>query len=203
MKSLDDAIKRHYLSKSLREEVLGGLMGGSNRPQLRASRRVRISRRVGVIAGVVAIVVAVVAVSFRSSRDFTQRLAVEVAVSHNKHLPLDVESPHYEVVQAGLSGVDFPVIPARRELLTSYELVGGRHCSLDGAQAVQLRLRERASGEFTTLYVTRLDGKSRWVRQVMMFRHGVCVELWVENGLVYAFACEDRRVGVTRRSGLL
>ncbi len=92
--------------------------------------------------------------------EFADQVAGEIAMRHYGDRPLDVEAHSFDAVQEGLSDLAFSVTPAVRQgLLSAYEILGARYCSLEGQPAAHMRVRNRVSGAFCTLYVTSMKGK--------------------------------------------
>ncbi len=53
--------------------------------------------------------------------------------------------------------LDFSILPAGGLFSSSYNLLGGRYCSIRRALAAKLKFRNRESGEVYTLYITKLS----------------------------------------------
>jgi anti-sigma factor RsiW len=185
--TLDRQIREYYRSRTLDEARAREILR-ETRSSARASRP-RLTRGVILFAGAAA-VACVLAWSW--SVGFTRDLATEVVVNHLKKIEMQVTTPHYEVLQAHLSHLSFPLVPTRPDLIAGYELVGGRYCSLAGSPAAQLCLRRLGDGRLATLYVTRMGARALGVRPGFTTRHGVQVEMWTENGMVYGLAVDDR-----------
>ena len=60
----------------------------------------------------------------------TQRVVAEIVRNHRQQGPLLVESPRYDLVQAALSDLDFPIRPGRDELVQAFALMGGKYCTI-------------------------------------------------------------------------
>jgi anti-sigma factor RsiW len=118
----------------------------------------------------------------------TERVLAEISMNHHKRLEVEVASDQYQVVQAGLGQLDFPILPTRKELLKNYALVGGRYCSVQGGLAAQLKVRDRVSGELLTLYVTHLTDELERIDPLDANFDGVHIRLWQENGRFFALA---------------
>lgn len=190
MRSFERQIREYYLSKRLDDGCLRELLRETRSPDSRSW----LGRRAWSALVAAAVIALIGAVASNWSVRFTRGLTTEIAINHIKKMDMQVETPHYEVVQAGLPRLDFPLLPTRPDLVDSYDLIGGRYCSLGGSPAAQLRLRRHRDGELVTLYVTRLGMRTGGVHAELTSQHGVRVELWRENGLVYGLACDDRSV---------
>jgi len=77
-------------------------------------------------------------------------------LNHKSNLPVEASTDRYEMVEASLGRLNFPVSPPRYFQDGRYTLVGGRYCSIQGEMAAQLKVNHRDSGEISTLYITPL-----------------------------------------------
>lgn len=116
-------------------------------------------------------------------------LITEIAYNHNKNLDVEIQSSSLVKVRKYLSKLDFPIISSERLSHDTWELIGGRYCSLQGQFAAQLIVRNKATQANCTLYqlkiptnITEVSGFSE------NFKSGVKVNLWIENGLLLALA---------------
>jgi len=142
------------------------------------------------MAGIAAVLlIAFVGIHTHLEREgLTARVVAEIAMNHRKDLGVEIASDQFQVVQEKLDKLDFPILPARQELIRNYALVGGRYCSIQGALAAQLKIRDRISGELLTLYVTPLTGELEGIGELAEEVDGVHVRMWRENGRFFGLA---------------
>ena len=112
----------------------------------------------------------------------------EIAYNHQKTVVLDVASPSYDVVQAGLPRLDFSVLSSKAAFLRNYALVGGRYCSLQGELAAQLRMTDRVNGDTLTVYVCKLAPALSGLAPLEQAHGGVEIRLWEDGGRIFALA---------------
>jgi len=117
------------------------------------------------------------------------RLIREVAYNHNKNLDVEIRSNSLDEVRYFLSQLDFSLIKSQRLSADTWELIGGRYCSLLGQFAAQLKMRNRLTNHTHTFYqveqpsdVTGINGFSEY------YEKGAKVNLWIERGLILALA---------------
>ena len=187
MSDFDDSVREFYRGQVLSEERAQTIL---SRSVGRVRRRLRAYQLTGVVA-VLAIGLFGLQHQFGSGSALDEVLA-EVAMNHEKRLSVEVASDRYQVVQAGLDRLDFPILPARRGLLDNYGLLGGRYCSIRGELAAQLKVQDRISGNTITMYVTPLTDALEGVvaRDEVIERDvdQVRIRLWGESGRFFALA---------------
>jgi hypothetical protein len=121
-----------------------------------------------------------------------QRIADEVASSHLKMKPLEVESFEISEVQDYFSKLDFS--PYSAQPLASnaqIALAGGRYCSIQGSKAAQLRYKDTKGG-YVTLFETaysavlfeKLPNIDKGETPVITYTKGIKVSMWVEKEIV-------------------
>jgi hypothetical protein len=128
-------------------------------------------------------------------------MAEEVSTNHLRIKSLDVLTEAVQELQQKMGELDFaPQWPSHLDK-AEFTLVGGRYCTLRGAIAAQLFLKN-AKGERVTLYQTgyrpeqfgKLPQIRMGERPIQRQLRGVRVSLWVEAGLVMALATSDDTV---------
>jgi len=82
----------------------------------------------------------------------------EVAQNHRKGIASEITTDNYEEVQSHLASLGFSILPPKESLLSDYELLGGRHCKVQGEFAAQLKIRKRAGGPEATAYLVPANG---------------------------------------------
>jgi anti-sigma factor RsiW len=121
-------------------------------------------------------------------RAIERAVCAEVVMNHMKHSPLEVISSHYSEVRSALSRLDFSIMPASSTLLETYQLMGGRYCSIQGVPAAQLRVRDVRSGKECTLYAVKAAGKLRDVIATVDSMDGIRVDIWRQDSVLFALA---------------
>jgi len=183
MKTLEQQVREYYGSQALPVERVQSIV--------QLSHAVTPSRKFAwaVAAAAVALVAAIFfALNRPAPADLTQLVVAEIAKNHAKHLAPEVATDRYEEVQATLSRLDFSARPAAEFLLTDFQLLGGRYCSVQSEFAAQLQLRENASSENCTLYVVPLTPVLRQVKTDTRIVKGVRVQIWTEDGRLFGLA---------------
>lgn len=182
MSDFDQIVKRYYADKKLPPERLEAILQqGSGRPGL-----ARYYKWAGVAA--------VLLIGFfgvhrqLEHQTLTEGVLAEIAMNHRKQLGVEVASDQYQVVQAKLDRLDFPILPAKEGLLANYRLVGGRYCSIRGELAALLKVRDRMSGAVFTLYVTPLTEALEPMVPLEQNYDQVSIRLWRDNGRFFALA---------------
>lgn len=110
---------------------------------------------------------------------------------HLQDPPLEVEATSLPALRAGLDRLDFqPVLPANAG---NWRLQGGRHCTLLGGVASQLRFLSD-DGQRVSLYEAAYDPQrfgplpalERGESALEVARNGLSIRIWVESGIVMA-----------------
>lgn len=130
---------------------------------------------------------------FVDDMDYAERIAAEVVRQHLKAKPLEFTTSNIDEMAKPLAQMGFA--PVRSQMLAQLdqELVGGRHCSLQGVPAAQLRL-DHAQGHHRTLYQVpyqrKLFGPVPAVIQppIELINKGVPVKIWQEQGMLFVLA---------------
>jgi hypothetical protein len=184
MSNFDETIKRYYSSMSLPAEKVETILANSVRA------RKSLFSRYYKFAGVAALlIIGFIGLHLQLHKaTMTERLLAEIAMNHQKRLNVEVSTDQYEVVQEKLNRLDFSILPVKSELIVNYTLLGGRYCSIHGGLAVQLKVREKASGDFMTLYVTKLTDKLEDITPLDAEFDGVRIRLWKEDHRLLAIA---------------
>jgi len=120
------------------------------------------------------------------------RLIREVVYNHNKNLDVEIRSGSLEEVRNFLSQLDFPLIKSKRLSSGTWELIGGRYCSLLGQFAAQLKMRNRSTKNIHTFYQVEKPPDIKGITGFSEnYEKGVKVSLWIERGLILALAGND------------
>ena len=131
---------------------------------------------------------------FNNKVDLTQ-IAAEVAENHLRLDRVEIESDQFEMISQHFDKLDFtPQLPHNFSDLSNQNLLGARYCSIQGSIALQLRYGETML-DSATLYIASPKAaiKDKLEKQLSHYNNryathinDVNVELWYEQGLLYA-----------------
>lgn len=184
MDDFNGLMRKYYMSQSLSateaEAILAqGDAAVSNRPFWCPSK---------LSAVAVALLLGLVMLLYLQRLDVTERVMAEIAMNHEKGLPIEVVADRYEAVAEQLDRLDFSVVPGNTRILSEFTLLGGRYCSIQGALAAQLKLRHARSGKISTLFVTKFTDDLGQVALRSSTLKGIRIQLWKEDGLLFGLA---------------
>ncbi len=191
MIDIEEQLRFHYEGKKFSEERAESIL--SEARELRPLR-FRLPLRLLAAAAVVVVILAgvVLTIVFSPSAGVAPKLADEIAVHHLMREEPTVKSSSYEVVQAALPRLPFSILPSGPRLLSDYDLLGAKYCSLQGNLAAQVNLKDRQHGDTHTLYVMELTRVFRNVKHETFYRDGVIVELWTDDERIFGLASDVR-----------
>jgi len=107
-------------------------------------------------------------------------------MNHLKDLAPEIAETRWPALGVELDKLGFALTEPSR-LAGDYRLVGGRYCSIQAQLAAQLRILD-AQGRSATLYVTELSPELESLPGTERRRDEVEIEVWQEDGLLYALA---------------
>lgn len=191
MIDIEEQLRLHYEGKKLSDERTESIL--SEARELRPLR-FRLPLRLLAAAAVVVVILTggVLTVVLSPPAGIASKLADEIAVHHLKGDEPTVLSSSYEVVQAALPRLPFSILPSNPRLLSDYDLLGARYCSLQGHLVAQINLKDRQHGGTHTLYVMELARDFRNVKHETFYRDGVIVELWTDDKRLFGLASNVR-----------
>lgn len=188
---LDNLIQAYYGSQRMDDDVVDAVLNtssraGENRLAEPASNRGWSRRQWLKVAaiGVVAIGAGVSLERLVGQGDTREILLNELVLNHREPLELDTLAGSFEDVQVALTRLDFE-LRAPRFLAAGQELLGGRYCSLLGNLAVQLKLRDPATGRIDTLFLTPQTTKLSKLQAERTQIDGIEIVMGSEGGLFY------------------
>jgi anti-sigma factor RsiW len=185
---LRHALKSFYCTRSLPRARVDFLLQAKNRMAQSARPPLTIPLvQIAALTAAIAIFF-LVADHEKHQRAIARAVCAEVVMNHVKHSPLEIISSRYSEVQAGLSRLDFSIMPANSTILETYRLMGGRYCSIQGVPAAQLRVQDIRSGKECTLYAVKAAGKLQDVASTADSMDGVRVEVWRQDNVLFALA---------------
>jgi anti-sigma factor RsiW len=120
-----------------------------------------------------------------------ERVLAEVAMNHRKQLDVEFVADQYLQLQQELDRLDFSIVPKGSALTRNYRLVGGRYCSIQGQLAAQLKVEDKMSGEWLTLYIAPLNDELQRLSSSDQTHSGVYIRLWQEDERFFALASTE------------
>ena len=181
MKRIDEQIGVHYREKHLGDErvnqILGAGKAGVNRGTIRTA----------VATAAILIVGFGLYARYESWQSVTHRVLQEITMNHEKGLDIEVASADYRDLQSRLDRIDFDISPGK-EIRGSFELIGGRYCSIQGELAAQLKVKHTASGIIHTLYVTRLTAGLSEISEQTSALTGTPIRVWKDGARLFGLA---------------
>ena len=193
---MDDSIRDYYRGKALPDDRVEAILTSSSAsPSREPAEGGTGHRRVGrlywlsgiaatLAVGLFGIHLALVRATLADS------VLREIAMNHRKGLAVEVAADRYDLIQEKLDRLGFPVRPGDAGLLSGYELVGGRYCSINGGLAAQLKVRDRDTADLLTLYVTDLTETLDSIGAGERVFEGMRIRLWTEDSRFFALATE-------------
>ena len=187
---MDDAIRDYYRSKTLSVDRVEAILRSSSASSSSTRRGRRRAGRLYWISGIAAtLAVGLLGAHLALVRaTLADSVLREVAMNHQKGLAVEVAADRYDHVQEKLDRLGFSVQPGDDALLSGYDLVGGRYCSIQGGIAAQLKVRDRKTGGLLTLYVTDLTETLDDIGPGGRVFDGVRIRLWTEDSRFFALA---------------
>ncbi|MEM8930348.1 MAG: hypothetical protein AAGE94_04205 [Acidobacteriota bacterium] len=179
--TVDEQVRAYYRDQALAPDRAREILDRARDHQRRRRRRTLVA-----IAAVLLIACgAVLLRGVLADRALGDRVAAEVAMNHKKDLDVEITAGSYPELGAALDKLTFALEAPRR--LAGHELIGGRYCSIQAQLAAQLKVRS-PDGDTTTLYVTELTTALADLPGTRRELDGIAIELWSEDGLLYALA---------------
>lgn len=188
---IDQKVRECFLAQKLSEQSIGRILACGAKAKALHDKRSwwRYWMPVAAAAAMVAFVTFNMARRYDVS-EFAYKVAGEIAMRHNGNRPFDVEARSFDAVQSGLKELAFSVTPAAKHaLLSAYEIIGARYCWIEGQQAAHLRVRNRATGEICTLYITSLDGQLQELKRSSESHVDLAanhIDMWTDQDRLFA-----------------
>ena len=179
MNPIDTQIKEYYQKQTLPEENLQAMQPPEDTPR---------SSQWPWLLPLAAAAVALLAIFLWNPSSLPQAVATEIAKNHNAQMAMEIRSSDYGEVAAALDQIQFPLMPPDEKFRQRYTLVGGRYCSIQNKRAAQLRVRENATGQMHTLYITKLTDELRALPETTRTIDGVQVRLWNDGKCLFGLA---------------
>lgn len=119
-----------------------------------------------------------------------EKIIEEVVYNHNKQVEPEILTDSIVEIQTKLNRLDFNLVQPSKIASANWLLIGGRYCSIQGKIAAQLKIKNRKSNIVYTLYEWPLQ--KSWDRDTIIGSseaiNGVIVDIWWEQGLLFALA---------------
>jgi len=180
MNPIDTQIKEYYQKQPLPEENLQAMQPPEDSPAP--------SRLPWLLPFAAAAAAVVLAIFIWKPAGLPEAVATEIAKNHNAQMAMEIRSSDYGEVAAALDQIQFPLMPPDEDFRREYTLVGGRYCSIRNKRAAQLRVRENATGQMHTLYITSLTEELRALPETTRTIDGIQVRLWTDGKCLFGLA---------------
>lgn len=195
-KTLKSTLKNMLEADSLSENQLQKLnalqAAGRKQPQLFQRRRFLL----GGSAAIAASVLFFAGRNMYSGNTSLQESIVRDVLTNHIHIrELDIETSSISEVASYFNRLAFAPFLSSQINKDSFELLGGRYCTLQGELASQLYLKNKASGELATYYLARYDRQhfgdipdvSSGDTPKVVHERGYQMTIWRETNVVNVF----------------
>ncbi|MEX0981900.1 MAG: hypothetical protein WD577_05025 [Bacteroidales bacterium] len=127
---------------------------------------------------------------FSSDNDSNQyyEYAKEIAYNHTKGLNAEYLTSSITELNHYMDKLDFSIINS--EMIKDYTWSGARYCSVQGAIAAQIKLKD-SKNNVCTLYEFKQNDENDLEKSQTYFIAGVKVMLWSDSGVIFGLA-EDK-----------
>ncbi len=194
-------LQQHFFNKKLTESQVEQLVSlqyhlkpekiqqDFNQPKTHQKALYSILSGIGII-GTLALTCMIIFLNI-SQIPITEKIAKEVAKNHIKLKPLEIQGDSIEVIQKYFTELDFSLINSKRYNNKSWQLKGGRYCSIQGFTAAQLRYKD-SSNHIHTLYqvehfpelLSKIELPQEQEKPLIHYAKGLTVKIWNEKGLL-------------------
>jgi len=214
MKLIDGALKDHYASKSLSDKQLDHLMtmqemalasqtsaGTTVDPQQanKTDSKSGLSRFFPDFYGYrnafyatacMLLVCLAVTFSLINQPALSKRIMNEIAYNHKQDMPIEIASNSVDDIRTFLDKLSFKIISPSAFSESSWQLLGGRYCSINGKLAAQLKIKNLANNNVYTLYQAATESgiKKPDDDRLTGIIDGIDVSIWREKGLLLGLA---------------
>jgi len=194
MVDIDRSVKAYYEHTELSDEQLQKLAAMQESSEMfqqdedaSTIRRQRFSNGWLRTMAAASIVLALALIFVINPDSVTEQVAREVAMNHNKALTVEYPTNSYDVLSKEMDKLDFILRAPSAVLQQGLVLVGGRYCSIQGQLAAQIKLSD-SDGRIYTLYQTHSAEQLKSINAGQLQRDQVDIQLWEEQGLLFALA---------------
>jgi hypothetical protein len=180
MDKLKNTVKEHFEKPSLNERQFDSLL----QLQEEAKWYHQIKYTMPIAASFVLVLLMTLTNFMGSNKSTLQLIADEVIYNHKKNLPSEFLVDNMSGLNTRLLKLDFKVIDSPS--LASYDVIGGRYCSIQGLTAAQIKIKEK--GIVSTLYQSNFLDVDKKQLPYTARLDGVMVKVWIENNTLHAQA---------------
>jgi len=123
-----------------------------------------------------------------SPGNFMNRIvAQEIALNHNKQLPIEFNAQTIAQLDNQMAQLDFALHDSKHSSLDNLTIIGARYCSIQGNLAAQIRLQDN-SGNAYTLFQTPLTQSLNNQSELTSDVNNVFINRWQEDGVFFGLA---------------
>ena len=193
MKPLDKSIKKHYEDQVLSDSAMDRILSLAeiSKHTTASPWWNRLSNwNIASVVFVFAITIGIFIGNSNVHKDSVGRLVLqEIAMNHNKHQTVEYAIKDYALLQTAMKKLDFGLLQPTL-LSDSYQLVGGRYCSIQGHIAAQLKVAHKIDSKIATLYVTPITKRLSVIVNQTAIEDSVHIRLWKTDKLLYGLATD-------------
>ncbi len=194
--AIKQLLKSHYSEQQLRPEQLDQLLAlqsslstTPDEADSASAERLSLTGPRGLAAACV-LILTVGLWSLSLAPNSNRAIVEEIASNHLQPLQLDVGSSSLAEVNRQLKHLSFSLVESARLDTSTWELIGGRYCTIQGQLAAQLKLLNKQNHKIVTLYQSALPQSSNNPLEDTILRseQGVEVSFWWEGEVMLALA---------------
>lgn len=183
MEEIDNKIKTYYEGKSLTKEQLNKIVNSPNR----TLRPWKSLLKYAAILLVASISLFLYQNQFFSKKSVLEKYAKEVAFNHLKNLESDILTQNVSVLNNKMDKLNFKIhIP--QNINNTYQLLGGRYCSIDERLAAQLKLKSRDTDAIATLYVLNKEQSENFNQSLIV--DATEISIWNDKSNLFVLAAD-------------
>ena len=195
------ALLRHRFSVENRDPEQGA-GGSSNVVQLGKSlesRRGNHSIIKSSVASIFLVLVVLLALPIWVSQPLIQKISEEMTFNHMKSYEPEYFGEHISEVTANMSKLNFGAVWPEKLNPDRWSILGGRYCSVQGQVALQVKVKNRETGEISTLYQSAFPKSLKFKgqqKEAVYLSGGHQVDLWREQGNLMGLVREQEDLPV-------
>jgi len=123
-----------------------------------------------------------------SPGNFMNRIvAQEIALNHNKQLPIEFNAQTIAQLDKQMAQLDFALHDSKHSSLDNLTIIGARYCSIQGNLAAQIRLQDNSGNDYT-LFQTPLTQSLNNQSELTSDVNNVFINRWQEDGVFFGLA---------------
>ena len=195
-KALRSTLKNMLEADSLSDNQLNKLealqASGNNRSRFQQRRRFLVGGSAAIAASVLFFTGRTM---YSDNASLQESIIRDVLTNHIHIRKLDIETDSISEVVSYFDRLAFAPFLSSQISKSSFELLGGRYCTLQGELASQLYLKNKDSGELATYYLAKYDRQhfgdipdvSSGERPKVVHERGYQMTIWRETNVVNVF----------------